>query len=224
MLNLCINHKDVAILVNQHVTRNKVPYLIGTIRETPFLGSLLKTESGHVGIYHNLCGWTGIGNAWLDNDWLNRAAIKASKTIEGISSVREKKVVQQNLFEQRCYTAAVQKIVDFIYNVICNISVILISARPRNTQVENVHHGNLIVADFSHLFSSTLLCLKTTYICLAISKLRFMYCAKSLELIGDCCDAAIFRILRSVASLWNWLRYVMTHLCLEFHRGKDTTI
>ena len=41
------------------------------------------------------------------------------------------------------------------------------------------------------------------YICLAISKLRFMYCAKSLELIGDCCDAAIFRILRSVASLWN---------------------
>ena len=62
------------------------------------------------------------------------------------------------------------------------------------------------------------------YICLAISKLRFMYCAKSLELIGDCCDAAIFRILRSVASLWNWLRYVMTHLCLEFHRGKDTTI
>ena len=63
-----------------------------------------------------------------------------------------------------------------------------------------------------------------TYICLAISKLRFMYSAKSLELIDDCCDAAIFRILRSVASLWNWLRYVMTHLCLEFHKGKDTTI
>ena len=26
-------------------------------------------------------------------------------------------------------------------------------------------------------------------------------------------DSAIFRILRSDASLWNWLRYVMTHCC-----------
>ena len=38
-----------------------------------------------------------------------------------------------------------------------------------------------------------------------------MYSAKSLEFIGDFCDSAIFRILRSVASLWNWLKNVMTH-------------
>ena len=205
-LNLCINHKDVAILVNQHVARDKVPYLIRSIRETPLLGSLLETKSCHIGVYHNLSGRMGISNARLGDDWLNCATIKAGKTIEGIGCVREKQIVHQNLFEQGYYTAAVQKIVDFINNVICNISVILISARPRNTQVENIHHGNPIAAGFSHLLSSTLLCLKMTYICLAISKLRFMYCAKSLELIGDCCDAAIFRILRSVASLWNWLR------------------
>ena len=49
------------------------------------------------------------------------------------------------------------------------------------------------------------------YICLANSKLRFMYCAKSAELIGDCCDASIFFILRSVTSLWNWFRNVILH-------------
>lgn len=38
-----------------------------------------------------------------------------------------------------------------------------------------------------------------------------MYSAKSLEFIGDSLDFAIFRILRSVASLWNWLKNVMTH-------------
>jgi hypothetical protein len=27
------------------------------------LGSLLETESCHVGVYHNLCGRMGIGNA-----------------------------------------------------------------------------------------------------------------------------------------------------------------
>ena len=65
------------------------------------------------------------------------------------------------------------------------------------------------------MLSYSLLSLETAYICLAISKLRFMYCAKSFEFIGDCCDAAIFRILRSVTSLWNWLRNVMTHLRLN---------
>ena len=224
MLNLCINHKDVAILVNQHVTRNKVPYLIRSIRETPLLGSLLETKSCHVGVYHNLCGRMGIGNAWLGNDWLNRAAIKAGKTIEGIGCVREKKIVHQNLSKQGYDTAAVQKIVYLKNKFFGYISVILIPTWSRYTQVENVHHRNPIATSFSYLFSSTLFCLKMTYICLAISKLRFMYCAKSLELIGDCCDAAIFRILRSVASLWNWLRYVMTHLCLEINRGKVTTI
>ena len=60
---------------------------------------------------------------------------------------------------------------------------------------------------------TSLLRLKSTYILEAISTLRFMYCAKSLEFIDDCCDAAIFRILRSVTSLWNWLRNVMIHSC-----------
>ena len=59
------------------------------------------------------------------------------------------------------------------------------------------------------------LLLSINYIFFAISTLRFMYCANSFEFIGDCCDAAIFRFLRSVTSLWNWLRYVMIHLLLN---------
>ena len=110
--------------------------------------------------------------------------------------------------------AAIQKIVDFVDDFLCNVSVIFIPAWTRYAQVEHIHHGNPIAIGFGHLFSSTLLSLDAAYICLAISRLRFIYCAKSLELIGDCCDAAIFRILRSVTSLWNWLRNVITHLSL----------
>ena len=91
----------------------------------------------------------------------------------------------------------------------------------RNTKIEDIHHRDPETLAFSHLFSGTLLGLETTYILLAISRLRFMYCAKSLELIGDCCDAAIFRILRSVTSLWNWLRNVIIHLFLNIS-GKDS--
>ena len=68
--------------------------------------------------------------------------------------------------------------------------------------------------------SNTLLNSKT-YILAAISTLCFIYCAKSLELIGDCCDTAIFRILRSVTSLWNWLRYVIIHLRFYYFWCKD---
>ena len=42
---------------------------------------------------------------------------------------------------------------------------------------------------------------KSAYIAFANSKLRFIYSAKSAELIGDFCDAAIFRFLRIVTSL-----------------------
>ena len=42
---------------------------------------------------------------------------------------------------------------------------------------------------------------KSAYIAFANSKLRFIYSAKSAELIGDFCDAAIFRFLRFVTSL-----------------------
>ena len=101
------------------------------------------------------------------------------------------------------------------------VGVVLIATWTWHAQVEDIHHGNPIAIGFGHLFSSTLFNFKTAYLCLAISKLRFMYCAKSLELIGDCCDAAIFRILRSVTSLWNWLRNVIIHNYLNYI-DKDT--
>ena len=119
--------------------------------------------------------------------------------------------MHQNLAQQAHDASAIKQVVDFINDLLANIGVVLITAWARNTKVEDIHHGNPKTLVLRHLLSSTLFCLKTTYILEAISTLRFMYFAKSLELIGDCCDAAIFRILRSVTSLWNWLRNVMIH-------------
>ena len=92
------------------------------------------------------------------------------------------------------------------------IVVILIATWTWTPQVENAHHRNSIAISLGHCFCCTLLSLKATYIWLANSRLRFMYCAKSLEFIGDSCDSAIFRILRIVASLWNWLRNIIVHI------------
>ena len=109
--------------------------------------------------------------------------------------------MHQNLSKQSNNTATIQKIIDFINDFLTNISVVFVTAWTRNAKVENIHHRHAEPLTFSHLFCDTLLSFKTAYILLAISRLRFMYCAKSLEFIGDCCDAAIFRILRSVTSL-----------------------
>lgn len=69
---------------------------------------------------------------------------------------------------------------------------------------------------FGDLFGDSLFDLKVVYIAFANSKLRFMYSAKSAELIGESCDAAIFRFLRSVTSLWNLFRYVIVHHRIVF--------
>ena len=215
MLNLCINHKDVAILVNQHVARDKVPYLVDVVGIASFCRSLLKTQRCHIGINHYLGSRMGISDSWLDNNRLDGTTIEAGKSIERIGCIREDEVVHQNLSKQAHNATAIQKIVDFVDDFLGNVGVVLIATWAWYAQVENIHHRNPIAVGFGQLFSYMLLCLETAYICLAISKLRFMYCAKSLELIGDCCDAAIFRILRSVTSLWNWLRNVMIHLSFK---------
>ena len=216
MLHLSIHHKDVAFGINEDIARNKVPYFVGVVGIASFSCSLLKAQRCHICVDHHLGGRMGISDSRLDNNRLDGTTIEAGKSIERISCIREDGVMHQNLSKQSHYATAIQKIVDFVDNFLCNISVIFIPAWTRNAQVKDVHYGNPIAIGFGHLFSSTLLCLESAYICLAISKLRFIYCAKSLELIGDCCDAAIFRILRSVTSLWNWLRNVMTHLSFKY--------
>ena len=212
---LSIYNIYITFIVNEDIARNKVPYLVGVVGIASFSCSFLKAQRCHIGINHHLGSWMGISYSWLDNNRLDGTTVETGKSIERIGSIREDEVVHQNLSKQAHNATAIQKIVDFVDDFLCNVGIVLIATWAWYAQVENIHHGNPIAVGFGHLFSSTLLCFETAYICLAISKLRFMYCAKSLEFIGDCCDAAIFRILRSVTSLWNWLRNVMTHLSFK---------
>ena len=95
MLNLCINHKDVSFVINEDIARYYVPNLVLAVPETPLFGSLFKAEGSHIGINHYLRGRMGVGNYWLNNDWLDSTTVKPSKTIERISCFREKNVVHQ---------------------------------------------------------------------------------------------------------------------------------
>ena len=75
------------------------------------------------------------------------------------------------------------------------------TTRAGNTEAKYFHHGNPVTFGFRHLLRCPLFELISAYINFASAKLRFMYSAKSTELIGDFRDAAIFRLLRSVTSL-----------------------
>ena len=220
MLNLCIDNEDVTFVINQNIARHYIPNLVLAVSETPIFGSLFKTKGCHIGVNHNLCGRVRIGDSWLNNNRLDSATIESCKAVERISGIWEKNVVHQNLVQQANDASTIKQIVDFINDFFANIGVIFVTAGTRYAKVKNIHYGNPKTLVLRHLFSDTLLCFETTYILEAISTLRFMYCAKSLELIGDCCDAAIFRILRSVTSLWNWLRNIMIHSYLCYFRCK----
>ena len=82
--------------------------------------------------------------------------------------------MHQNLVQQAHDTSAIKQIVDFINDLLANVSVVLITTWARNTKVEDIHHGNPKALVLSHLLSCTLFCFKTTYILEAISTLRFM--------------------------------------------------
>ena len=208
MFNLCIDYKDVTFGINKNITRYNIPNLVLAVSETAILHSLFKAEGGHIGVNHNPGSWMGIGNSWLDDNRLDGAPIKTCKAMKRIGCVRKKYVVHQNLMQQGNNASAIEQVVYFINNLFAYVGVVFVAAWTRNAKVKDIHHRNPETLAFCHLFSNTLLGFKMAYIFEAISTLRFIYCAKSLELIGDCCDAAIFRILRSVTSLWNWLRNV----------------
>ena len=208
MFDFCINHKNVTFGINKNITRYNIPNLVLAVSETAILSCFLETEGSHIGINLNLCGWMSVGYSGLGNNGLDGASIKPCKAIKGISGVWEKSIVHQNLMQQANNTPTIKQVVHFINYFLSNVGVVFVAAWTRNAKVKDIHHRDPETLAFCHLLSGTLFRLETTYILLAISTLRFMYCAKSLELIGDCCDAAIFRILRSVTSLWNWLRNV----------------
>ena len=83
-LNLCINNKDVAFVVNKDITRNEIPNLVLAVCKTAILIGLFKTKGCHIGVNLNLCGRMGISDSWLDNDRLDGATIKACKAMERI--------------------------------------------------------------------------------------------------------------------------------------------
>ena len=62
VFNFGVNNKNVAITINEHIAGNYVPDLIQFVSETPLAILLHKPDSGHVGVYHNLCGG---GGHWL---------------------------------------------------------------------------------------------------------------------------------------------------------------
>ena len=108
----------------------------------PFFSGFLKAKSCHIGVNHNLIGRLGIGHPGLVNDWLDGSSIKSSKTIKSIRSVREKNIVQQYLLEQRHNTTVIEQIVYLINNLLCNVSVVFMSAWPWYTKVKHIHHWN----------------------------------------------------------------------------------
>ena len=215
LLDFRIYHKDVALIVNKNIARNDVPHFILAIGEATHGSCLLEPQCCHIGVNHNLSGRTSIGYAWLHNDGLYGATIKTCKRMKRIGCVGENEIVHQHFSEQFNNAAAVQKIVHFVNDMVSHIGVVLVSTGTRYAQTENICHRKPIAIRFRHCFSGPVFHLKMTYILLAISRLRFMYSAKSFELIGNCCNAAIFRFLRSVTSLWNWLRNVIIHVVIE---------
>ena len=215
LLDFRIYHKDVALFVNKNIARNDVPHFILAIGEATHRSCLLEPQCCHIGVNHNLSGRTSIGYAWLHNDGLYGATIKTCKRMKRIGCVGENEIVHQHFSEQFNNAAAVQKIVHFINDMVSHIGVVLVSTRTRNAQTENICHRKPIAIRFCHRFGGSLFCFKAAYMLLAISRLRFMYCANSLEEIGNCCNAAIFRFLRSVTSLWNWLRNVIIHVVIK---------
>ena len=207
-----IDNKQVTLVIHKGIAGKKIPCFIFPVGITAFLGGLIKTECCHICVDHNLCGGLRIGHPRLKEDGLYGATVETGKSIERIGGIGKNDVVKQYLTQQRDNAAVViEKIVYLVDTRIGNIGVILVAARTRDTKTEYVHHGEPEPTGFGHLFGCPLFYLVTVYICFASARLRFIYSAKSFEFIGDFCDAAIFRILRSVTSLWNLLMNVMTH-------------
>lgn len=196
-----INNEDVTFCINKGVSWNNIPNFIASVCKASFICGFLKTKCRHIRFNHNHRSRMCICYSWLANYRLYGTPIKTCKSMEAISCVRKYLVVHQNLPKQGNYASTVQKIVHFINGISRYIGIVFITAGSRDSKIEYLHHGNPKPMLLCHQLCSTLLGIEVCHICLANSTLRFIYCAKSFEFIGDCCDAAIFRILRSVTSL-----------------------
>lgn len=81
-----IDDEDVAIAINKDVAGNDIPDEETAVREAALAVRFLETESGHIGVNHNLCGGSGIGYARLTENGLHSAAMRCSRS-KGVTCV-----------------------------------------------------------------------------------------------------------------------------------------
>ena len=169
-----IDDEDVAIAINKDVAGNDIPDEETAVREAALAVRFLETESGHIGVNHNLCGGMGIGYARLTENGLHSAAIEACKAVELVGRVREKRIVHQHLFEQCHDAATVHQVVDLVNGIVGHVGIVFVATGAGYAEVEHLHHRNPVAAGLGHLFGHALLPLEGRHMRLASSILRFM--------------------------------------------------
>lgn len=169
-----IDDEDVTIAVNKDVAGNDIPDKETTIGEATNRINAVEANGGHVSVNGNLRRRLGIFHKVLLQNGHDGTTVETSKGVKLIERVWEYDVVHPNFVEETEDASAVQKIIDFVDDVIRNVCVILVTAWPWCSQVEHIIHRYPQPVFLSKCFDNALLDFKGAYMWLAISTLRFI--------------------------------------------------
>ena len=169
-----IDDEDVTIAVNKDVAGNDIPDEKTAVGIATNRIHAVEANGGHVGVDGYLRRGLGILYKILLQNGHNSSTVKPREGVKLIERVWEYGVVHPNFVEETEDTAAVQKIIDFVDDVIGNVGVILVTAWTRCPQVEHIIHRYPQPVFLSKCFGNTLLDFKGAYMWLAISTLRFI--------------------------------------------------
>ena len=169
-----IDDEDVTIAVNKDVAGYDIPNKETAVGIATNRIHAVEANGGHVGINGNLRSRFSIFHKVLLQDGHDSTTVKPRESVELIERVWEYGVVHPNFVEETEDTAAVQKIIDFVDDVIRNVCVILVTAWPWCSQVEHIIHRYPQPVFLSKCFDNALLDFKGAYMWLAISTLRFI--------------------------------------------------
>ena len=169
-----IDDEDVTIAVNKDVAGYDIPNKETAVGETTNRIHAVEANGGHVGINSNLRSRFSIFHKVLLQDRHDGTTVETSKGVKLIERVWEYGVVHPNFVEETEDASAVQKIIDFVDDVIGNVCVILVTAWTRCPQVEHIIHRYPQPVFLSKCFDNALLDFKGAYMWLAISTLRFI--------------------------------------------------
>ena len=106
-LDFCINNENVTFGIHKGVSGNNIPNFIASVSKVSFICGFLKTKCCHIRFNHNHRSRMCICYSWLANYRLYGTPIKACKSMEAISCVRENLVVHQNFSKQGNNASAV---------------------------------------------------------------------------------------------------------------------